>query len=376
MKPNKKITAIVTGGGTGGHVYPAIAIAQALEDNENVEKVYYAGSKLNMEYNIATNLGFEFLDFKVHGMPRKISFSFIGWFLEVLAAYFKAILVLSKIKPDIIVGTGGYVSAPSLMAASALKIPIVIHDPDAHPGVVNRFISNYASIVSVAFEGAKKYFKNTNIILNGNPLRDIFRQTSKREAVEQLGLDENKNTLLVMGGSQGAKSINTAISEIAKVLVEEKNIQIIHQTGKKNYDIYIEQLEKNWAEYKNSQSIIIQPYFEDMSIPLAAADIVISRAGSMSISEIHLNGLPAILIPYPHAAANHQYHNAKAFEANGAGMCIEDKDCSGTLLLEKITELFENKETLAKMKENNLSLSTPNATKNIVEQVIKLSLNQ
>lgn len=374
MKPNKKITAIVTGGGTGGHVYPAIAIAQALELNENVEKVYFAGSKLNMEYDIATNLGFEFLHFKVHGMPRKVSFSFVGWFLEVITAYLKALFVLSKIKPDVIVGTGGYVSAPSLMAASALKIPIVIHDPDAHPGVVNRFISNYANVVSVAFEGAKKFFRNENIILNGNPLRDIFRTTSKQDAMKELGLDESKKTILIMGGSQGAKSINTAISEIAKILVEEKNIQIIHQTGKKNYDQYIEQIEQSWSEYKNSKSIIIQPYFENMSIPLAAADIVISRAGSMSISEIHLNGLPAILIPYPHAAANHQYHNAKAFEQNGAGICVEDKECSGTLLLEKITELLENEETLNRMRENNLSHSTPNATKNIVEQVINLVL--
>lgn len=362
----KKLIAAVTGGGTGGHIYPAVAVAQALKIDNEIEKVYYIGCPKNMEKDIAMNEELEFIPVSISGMPRKLGFGIVKWLLELNKAVGDALIQLKKIKPDVILGTGGYVSGPVLIAAIILKIPFIIHDPDAHPGIVNRFMSPWAKVVSVAFDEAKSYINSKNVIVNGNPIRSSINNIEKGVAIRELNLDINKKTLLVMGGSQGARTINNAMLESVSALINEYNLQIIHQTGKKNYEEYIRQLSEKWPEFKENSNYIVRPYFDNMSVPLAAADLAVSRAGSLSISELNLSGLPSILIPYPYAAADHQKYNAKALVKVGASAYLEDKDCNQHSLTKIIMEILNNDEKLKVMKKINTELAKPYATDNLV----------
>ncbi|MDD3149820.1 MAG: undecaprenyldiphospho-muramoylpentapeptide beta-N-acetylglucosaminyltransferase [Candidatus Gastranaerophilales bacterium] len=371
MTSNKRF--ILTGGGTGGHIYPAIAVAEALKQDNDVEKIYFAGCKRNMEYNIALNEGLEFLDFDISGMPRKNPVKLFFWILNLIKSVILATITLQKIKPDVILGTGGYASAPSIIAGCLLKIPFIIHDPDAHPGIVNKIMASKANVVSTAFEQASKYLKSNNIILNGNPIRANFGNIDKVKALETLGFKKNKKIILVMGGSQGAKSINDAILGCIEELIIKYNYQVIHQTGKKNYEYYISELENKWKDYKNCSSYIVKPYFDYMATILASADIAISRAGSLSLSELNLNALPSILIPYPFAAANHQEYNAKAMENAGAAVFLDDKNCTPENLLKNITTILNNENKLQHMKEANIKLAKPNATKDLVALLKNIS---
>ena len=369
-KNRKKI--FITGGGTGGHIYPALAIANAIKE-ENYAEIFYLGKKNSLEQKIAKENKINFLSYDVFGMPRKLNFEFLKWFIKLQMATFKALVYCYKYRPQVIFGTGGYVSAPTLLAAQIANIPYIIHDCDANPGIVSRYCAKSAVAVSLAFKEAKDKIKNKNIFINGNPLRKTFSQIAKEDAKKYLHLDNNKFTLLVMGGSQGAKGINDKFIPIIKNLLNN-DIQIIFQTGMKNYDNVVSELEKLFPEYDDYHGLIIKPYFDEMVYPLKASDVAISRAGSLSISEICACSLASILIPYPHAAQNHQLKNAISLEKTGAAICIEEKDVTPEILQEKIISLKTSKEFLEKMKQNAYKNSHLNATDNILK-LIKRAFN-
>lgn len=368
---DKKISVVITGGGTGGHIFPAVAVAQKLKQDSEVEKISYIGCGKNMEKNIAIAENIDFYSINISGMPRVKSLKLIMWFFQLFFAIIQAGLHLKKLKPDVVFGTGGYVSGPVLLAAKVLNIPFVIHDPDAHPGIVNKFLSKWAVTVSVAFEQAKSHLKSKNIILNGNPIRENFLCINKYDALSELGLSSDKKTVLIMGGSQGASSINNAFLE-ASVNLINKGFQIIHQTGSKNFDEYVIKLKQKYPEMLNNNSYLVMPFFNNMEVILNASDIAISRAGSLSISELNLCGLPSILVPYPYAAADHQRYNARAMEEAGASIFLEDSDCTQAKFVELISEILDNPQKLEQMKNINKALSKPDATKNIVK-IIKES---
>ena len=356
-----KKTVFITGGGTGGHIYPAVAIYDELLKYISCEDIFYVGNKKNLEKRIASQKGMNFLSVNVGGMPRKLTFKFVSWFLKLLVAFFVSVFYILKYRPRFIVGTGGYVAFPILAAGVMLQVPCYIHDSDAYPGIVSRVLAPYVRCVFLAFDEAKTRIKAKKVIINGNPLRDFSCGVSKEDALKKLELSQEKKTLFVMGGSQGAKTINKAILEVAEKLTKEHNLQIIHQCGAKNFD------ETKSLVPEGLESYILRPYFDDMSIPYAACDFVVARAGSISLSELNNCGLPAILIPYPHAAANHQFFNAKAMEKQGAAVVLEDKDCTGEALLAVILGLLKDEEKFISMAENSKKLAKPNATKNLVE---------
>ncbi|MFA6988489.1 MAG: undecaprenyldiphospho-muramoylpentapeptide beta-N-acetylglucosaminyltransferase [Candidatus Gastranaerophilaceae bacterium] len=372
MKDSKGLTVVLAGGGTGGHIYPAIAIAQKLKQDKEIEQIYYVGNPKNLEFNIVKSESLSFLPITVSGMPRKPDLKLFMWYLFLNIAIIKCIYYFIKVKPDVIIGTGGYVSGAPLIAGWLTGIPIVIHDPDAHPGVVSRFMAAKANYVSVAFEQAKKYLNSNKIIVNGNPIRENFSKADKNVALKYFNFDENKKTILVMGGSQGAKTINDALLNCVKNLITEQNLQIIHQTGKKNYDSYVDELLKIWPDFEQNKNYVVRPYFNDMSIPLSCADLAVARAGSLSISELNICGLPSILVPYPFAAANHQKFNALAIEKAGAGIYLDDSDCESDKLFEIITKIIHDVDKLALMKKENLQLAKPDATHNIVD-ILKMA---
>ena len=353
----------VTGGGTGGHIYPAMAVAEALSENA---KVYYVGNKRNMEFELTTKKGFKFLHVGVSGMPRKLNPKFFYWGIRLVRAILYSIRYIKKYKPNAVFATGGYVSAPMIFACIITKTPYMMHDCDAMPGLVTRKLCKRAKYVSLAFEKAKKFIPNRHVIITGNPIRPEFKTLSKEEARANLNL-KNKLTMTVMGGSQGAKSINNTVVEVLKEFAQDKDMQIIFQTGKRNYDEITEKLKLVYPAWEQENNLIIKPYFMDMISVLKSSDIVISRAGSLSLSEICASSAAPILIPFPHAAANHQRINAKYLVEMGACIYVEDKDLEPNKLRETINLLLNNPTKMNYLKQNSAYLARFDATEKIVE---------
>lgn len=364
---NKK-TYFITGGGTGGHIYPAVAVADELLKSENTAKIYYVGNPNNMEFSIVQGKNYEFLPVVSSGMPRKLGFSLVKWGFQMFHAFVKCCFYINKYKPDVIFGTGGYVSAPVLMAGIVMKVPFVMHDCDANPGLVTRKFSPYAKSISIAFEEAKKKLNNPNCFVNGNPIRNEFTTLTKTQARQNLGLEE-KLTVCIMGGSQGAKAINSAAVGVLKTLTQELGLQVIFQTGKKNYDKVVEGLRKTYPEFESDKNLLVRPYFDDMVTVLKASDIAVSRAGSLSISEICASGIAPIFAPYPYAAADHQRKNAKSVVEQGAGLYVEDVDLTPEKLLELVKTLADNEIYLHEVQQNSLDLAKFDGLQKIVEQV-------
>ncbi|MBE7706702.1 MAG: undecaprenyldiphospho-muramoylpentapeptide beta-N-acetylglucosaminyltransferase [Cyanobacteria bacterium SIG30] len=363
MKKDKK-TIFITGGGTGGHIYPAVAIYNSLK-NEDFN-LYYIGNKKKLEFDICKKEGFNFLSTNVSAMPRKIGLSFILWLFNTFFASLKALIYFIKYKPCVVFATGGYVSAPTLICANVLKVPYMLHDCDAYPGIVSRAFARNATKISTAFESAKLHLKNNNIEFNGNPIRESFSKKTKIDARFEMNISQNDFVLLVMGGSQGAKSINEATLKLINEYKDKKDFRIILQTGAKNYQECIDKIESI------PPNTIIKPYFDDMTLPLIACDLVISRAGSLSISEICASNSPSILVPYPFAAKDHQRLNARKLEEIGASIYLEDSDCTFENLKCIIDDLLLNSEKLNAMKKCAQENARLNATLNIKNQLLEV----
>lgn len=362
----RKRTYFITGGGTGGHIYPAVAVADELVKEGN--KVFYVGNPKNLEFNIVSQKEYEFLPVNVHGMPRQVGVSLLKWGFQLIGAVIKCIGYILKYKPDVIFGTGGYVSAPAMIAAKIIGKPYMMHDCDAQPGLVTRKLAPYAKAVSAAFESANKFINNKNFYVNGNPIRPQFKTLSKEEARKNLGL-ENRLTICVMGGSQGARTINNAFVPLIYKFSKGYNAQIIFQTGKKNFETVIEQLIRIYPEYEQDKNLAVRPYFEDMVTVLKASDIAVSRAGSLSLSEIEAAGAASVLIPYPHAAADHQRKNARYMVEKGASLYLEDSETDEIRLGTILKSLVEDKELLTKLQQNALALAKYDGVNKIVEQL-------
>lgn len=364
---NKK-TYFITGGGTGGHIYPAIAVADELLKKNPAAKIFYVGNPNNLEATIVKDKPYEFLPVISSGMPRKISFDLAKWTFKMFFAWLKCCNYIRKHKPDIIFGTGGYVSAPVLMAGMTMKVPFIMHDCDANPGLVTRKLAPHARSISIAFEKAKDKLNNKNCIVNGNPIRTEFKTLTKQQARENLNL-EDKLTICIMGGSQGAKTINNATIEILKYFSQDLDLQVIFQTGKRNYDDVIKKLTEIYPEYEQDKNIILKPYFEDMVTVLKSCDIAVSRAGSLSISEICASSIAPIFIPYPYAAADHQRKNAKLMVESNAGLYLEDDETNAESLLGLIKKLVNDTNLLNTIQENTSKLAKFDSVEQIVNQI-------
>ena len=360
----------ISGGGTGGHIYPAFTIVDKLLKEEDTLKIYFIGNPNNLEYDIAKNYPqVEFLPVDITGMPRKLTFSLLIWGIKLLKAYFKACSYIKKYKPNAVFTTGGYVSAPIVLAAGTLKIPYMIHDCDSVPGLVSKIAAPKAKIVSAAFENAKNVLKSENIIFNGNPVRDVFFTLTKTQAREKLNIPQDKLVIFAMGGSQGAKTINDAMLKILKPLSQNINAYVILQTGKKKFDEVINELKQEYPDFETNPDIMVRPYFDEMVYPLKSADIVIARAGSLSLTEILQCHLPSILVPYPYAAQDHQRKNAKEMCERGTSLYLEDSECNDNSLYKLITGIVNDKDKLNSMRENAKNCAKTNPAEQIVKQL-------
>ncbi len=366
---------VLSGGGTGGHVYPALSVFEILEKDPQVEAILYIGAYGHIEERIAKQRGIEFRGLDVSGMPRKKSPALLKWLLQMLKAEAAARKVLTEFRPTVVLGTGGYASAPALGAAKKMGVPYAIHEPDAHPGLANKFFASGASLVSLGMEGAKSMKSNRgDSVINGNPIRQGFLKSIARdEACRILGLRNDLKTLVVTGGSQGAKAINDAVtSSLQRLLDLQPQIQVVHQSGDKN----IEEVKAATApSLLNDVRYCLRPYFDDMSVVYAACDLVVSRAGAMTIAELSCMGTPAIFIPFPFAAQDHQMHNARFLESKGAAIVIPQSELTPEKLADVVQELISTDAKLVSMRKNMQALGKPTASRDLAEQLKKLSEN-
>lgn len=365
---------VITGGGTGGHLYPALAVLEKLLIDIGPENIVYIGNQGRREAVVVPPYGIRFEGLSFSGMPRRINLSLISWGGQLSKSFFKARRLLQSFDPHVVFGTGGYITAPVLLAAQSLGISYVLHEPDASPGLVNRKMARWATKMSCAFEAARGRLNTRELYVTGNPLRSTIGHVEKTEALQSLSLpfQLDKPILLVTGGSQGARRLNQAVLEALPSLIETHHFQIIHQTGDQLFD---EVMSTCPAAYRSHPAYVPMAFITDMAATLALADIAVCRSGSMTLSEMYRAHIPTILVPYPYAAADHQRQNALASQSAGASLMIEDKDFTGERLISALTNLMANPSTLQAMQDSAARLSAPDATRAVVELILSVAQN-
>lgn len=369
----KELRVVLTGGGTGGHIYPAVAIAGGIKAKIPKAEISFLGTAKGLESEIIPHAGYPIEFITVEGMERKFSYKSLLTVKDAFVGVGQAIKLLKNIKPDVVIGTGGYVSGPVVLAASILNIPAIIHEQNAYPGITNKILNPLVEKVLLTFPEAKKHFlRKNNLRETGLPVRKEVLGLTKEEAFQALAIPQNKFVVTVVGGSRGARSINIAMTEVYRKLGDRKDLHIIHVTGENDYEqTLIRLVDKGIALGEN---VTLRPYMHDIKYALSAADVIVGRAGASFLSEILVLGIPAILIPYPFAAENHQHWNAMSVVDGGAALMINDKELSGEVLCEAILDIMKNNTKRNAMHLAALRLAKPHALDTIVNEVIKLTV--
>lgn len=360
----EKLKFILSGGGTGGHIYPAIAIANELQLRFPNAEFLFVGAKDKMEMQKVPQAGYKIRGLWIAGLQRRLTFDNTLFPVKLITSLLKARRIIGEFKPDVVIGTGGFASGPLLQVASIAGIPTVIQEQNSYPGITNKLLGSRANKICVAYENLERFFPKNKMILTGNPVRqDLIDIESKRaEAIAYFNLDENKKTLLVLGGSLGARRINQLI---VKELVgfSAENVQVIWQCGKLYFDEY-----KHFGEKENVQ---VLAFIDKMDLVYAAADVVISRAGASSVSELCIVGKPTIFIPSPNVAEDHQTKNAQAIVDKGGALLIRESELD-TQFASIFNKMVSDENLQKSLSENIKKLAKVNATKDIVEEIIKL----
>lgn len=378
-KINNSMRIIVTGGGTGGHIYPAIAIAQKFIEKDPDGEVLYVGCHEGFEKDLVPKAGLKLELVDARWINKKNIYQLAKTSVRVCHGIIQANNVIKKFKPDAIIGTGGYVCFPVIFAGARKNIPCFIHEQNAFPGLANRKLEKYVKKVFLGFKEGEEYFADkSKMVVTGNPVRDSFFKLDKSEARKKLGIPEDYFMLLSFGGSLGAKSINDVAFEIAKELDNRDKTVMIFGTGKWYYDEVLNRCEEE--NYHFSDNIKIKSYIDDMDNVLIASDMVISRAGALSTAETMVAGKPSILIPSPNVAGNHQFFNAKALSDKGAAILVEEKDirkdaADGRIdFADKVFELMNDAKRLKEMGDNAKKAAPSLATDIIYDEVKKIIL--
>lgn len=358
---------LITGGGTGGHIYPALAIADEIKFRDNNAKILYVGTKNSLEEELVAKAGYDFATIRVKGMPRKINKESFIALKELLLGILDSKNIVKEFKPDIVIGTGGYVCGPVVYMAKKKGIPAIIHEQNAYPGITNKILSRYVDKVAATFEESRKYFKHPHrVFITGNPIRKEINEIDKKQAYTKLNIGPKSPFILSFGGSGGQKVLNDAILEFMKdVSRKNKDIQLIHITGKRLYDEFINRVKENGIVLGNN--IRIYPYFYEIPEALNIATLVITSAGAITLAEIAAVGVPSILIPKSYTAENHQEHNARVFENKGASILVLEKDIKDDYLNSIIYNIVYNSKKLSQMKENSKKLGQKNVSEKIYE---------
>jgi UDP-N-acetylglucosamine--N-acetylmuramyl-(pentapeptide) pyrophosphoryl-undecaprenol N-acetylglucosamine transferase len=362
---------IISGGGTGGHIYPALAIVKELERLANPAEILFVGTKEGLESDIVPKEGYRLKTIEVGSLERQLSWRNVQTLAKTVGGIWQSRSILQEFQPDIVIGTGGYVCGPVLLMASLLKIPTLIQEQNAIPGVTNKILARFVDKIAVGYaEAIPRFPVARKVVVTGNPIRSDVMEITRDQGQRELGLDPDKLTLLVSGGSRGAQSINKAAILVSKVLAERAGIQVLHVTGKSDYNNIVGLYNQIGIEPEKNGNISIRPYLYNMPHALAAADLAVFRAGAIGLAELTARGIPSVLVPYPYAAENHQEHNARVLETNGAALVIRDADLTGEHLLSAIEGLLADPQKRLAMAEASKAMGRPYAAQRIAEMAI------
>ncbi len=364
----KRYRVIISGGGTGGHIFPAISIANALKTLVPDIEILFVGAQGKMEMERVPAAGYKIEGLPIAGLKRSLSLSNLLLPFKIYKSIKIAGKIIEKFKPDVIVGVGGFASAPLLWSARVKRIPYIIQEQNSYAGLTNKFLGSGASKICVAFEGMESFFPKEKIIITGNPVREGIKpadDNSKNEAIVTFGLDPLKKTILVTGGSLGARTLNKCVKQWLEA-ADQQNIQLIWQYGK-IYKADIQSFIANHS-YKN---VYASEFISKMEIAFAAADIVITRAGAGTISELAIAGKAAIFVPSPNVAEDHQTHNAMSLVKKDAALIVSDSEAE-EVLMNTATDLINNDEKIKTLKENIIKTAKPNASIDIATEVLRL----
>ena len=360
----KNYRFILSGGGTGGHIYPAIAIADALKEKYPQAEFLFVGSQDRMEMEKVPKAGYEIKGLWIAGVQRKLTWSNLMFPFKLISSLFKSAGIIRKFKPDAVIGTGGFASGPLLEMATRYNVPAVIQEQNSFAGITNKLLAKKVQKICVAYDGMQQFFPKEKIVKTGNPVRQdlLAIETMREEGTEKFNLKNNKKTLLILGGSLGARAINKLIDRELQFILDQ-NVQVIWQSGQ----LYFEEYKK----HNEKEDVQVLPYIDTMNLAYAAADIIISRAGAGSVSELALVGKPVIFIPSPNVAEDHQTKNAEAVVAKDAAILLKEKELESQFE-ETFKELINDEERQAILGTNFKKLALPQATQQIVNEVEKL----
>jgi UDP-N-acetylglucosamine--N-acetylmuramyl-(pentapeptide) pyrophosphoryl-undecaprenol N-acetylglucosamine transferase len=359
---------IISGGGTGGHIYPAIAIANALKEIKPDAEILFVGAKGKLEMEKVPKAGYPIEGLWISGFHRKLTLRNLMFPIKLLSSLFRAGKIISKFKPDAVVGVGGYASGPLLQMAASKRIPALIQEQNSYAGVTNKILASKAQKICVAYPNMEKYFPKEKIVFTGNPVRKDISNLEDRysEAISHYGLDQNKKTTLLFGGSLGAKMLNEAMAENTKLIADHPNIQWIWQMGSIYYEDFVE------CETAKLPNVYPLAFLERMDLAYAAADLVVCRAGALTVSELCIVGKPAILVPSPNVAEDHQTKNAMALVGQDAAILVKDSEVK-KLLVAEVTELMKNEDKKRELTSNIRKLAKEEAAMDIAKQIIELA---
>ncbi|MBE0423370.1 MAG: undecaprenyldiphospho-muramoylpentapeptide beta-N-acetylglucosaminyltransferase [Lutibacter sp.] len=359
----QSVNIILSGGGTGGHIYPAIAIANELKLKYPEANFLFVGAKDKMEMEKIPEAGYQIKGLWISGIQRQFILKNLSFPFKLVSSLSKAYQIIKEFKPDIVIGTGGFASGPTLYVASNRKIKTLIQEQNSYPGITNKLLAKRVDKICVAYDGLERFFPLTKIVKTGNPVRqDLLEIESKREeAKKYFNLSSDKKTLLVVGGSLGARALNNLIEKHIDWLVS-KNLQVIWQTGKLYYN--------EFKKYDSLGGVQTHAFLNRMDLTYVAADFIISRAGAGSISELCIVGKPVIFIPSPNVAEDHQTKNALAVVNQNAALLLKESELGE--FQSNMQELLDNEELQQTLSKNIKKLALPNATNDIVEEIVKL----
>lgn len=367
MSTKQPYRIIITGGGTGGHIFPALAIANEFKSRYADAEILFVGAEGRMEMTRVPEAGYKIVGLWISGLQRKLTLSNLLFPFKLVSSYFKARNILKNFKPHVVVGTGGYASGPILLAATSKNIPSLIQEQNSYAGLTNKQVGNKIQRVCVAYEGMEKYFPHDKISVTGNPVRkDILDLDNKKDkANNHFGFTDKEKTLLILGGSLGARTINESVLEGIDKLIDAQ-VQVIWQTGKAYYESV-----KAQVQNKDLRRIRIYDFLKQMDLAYAAADVVVSRAGALAISELCLAKRPSILVPSPNVAEDHQTKNALTLVNAGAARMVKDIEAKALLIDESLKLLFDEHQCET-LRQNIAKLGKPKATEQIVNEIEKL----
>ncbi len=366
---------IIAAAGTAGHINPGLAIANKIKEEQKNSEIMFIGTTRGLENDLVPRAGYKLKAIDAYGLSKELSIKNIKKMLKTLKGYFEAKKIIKEFNPDIVIGTGGYICGATISAAHSLKIPTMLHESNAFPGKAVKMLAKKTDTILISFKDAKSRIKNAKrIVYTGTPVKIRKKEYTideKLKIIKELGLKEIKPIVLIFGGSQGAQKINDSILGIIENKLN-KDYQIIWATGPKQYDIIKEKLEDRNININYVENIKIVPYIYNMEEVMNVADLIVSRSGAMTITEISNLGKPSILIPLPNVSGDHQTYNAKVLENQKAAKIIKNEELNGTILNETIKEIILDKNKKEEMGKNALKVSTTDAEKKIYEEIQRL----